>query len=184
MIDVKSAEPKIFITCDIYREKDLCEDVLNIVFSYSIKAKCIWFYGKGFSVVFLEDVVDVYKVIKYLVSRYIRGYWVLPIDRVCVSSYEDIVRCTIDVILLKYSSLPLSVIGLCRKRGGYIDSCSNLLRYVGEAIENLGIAIIDFKHYEYVLRIEVVYDKTFLSIYRKCDEPMFRIARTSNKSIH
>lgn len=178
MINVKSAEPKVFITCDINKERDLCDDVLNILFSYGIEASCEYFYGRGFSVVYLEKDVDSERIVKYIVSRYVRGYWVIPIDMVCRSSYEDISRRAINAILLKGYRLPLVLIGVCRKRGNYIDSCSNLLRYVGEMIEGLGIAVVDFKNYTYILRLEIVYDKTFISVYGKENERIFKVART------
>ncbi|MEM4848625.1 MAG: hypothetical protein QXM55_03225 [Ignisphaera sp.] len=177
MIDVKSTEPRVFITCSIYKERYVCEDVMNILFSYGVEANCRWFDGKGFVVVDLGKDVDILWVVKLLVSRHVRGYWVIPIDIVCRTSYEDIVRCAINTLMLKGYRLPLSVVGVCRKRGNIIDSCSNLLRYLGERIENLGIAVVDFKGYTHVLRIEIVYDVTYISLYERKNEQMFRVRR-------
>ncbi|MEM4513851.1 MAG: THUMP domain-containing protein [Ignisphaera sp.] len=177
MIDVENAEPRVFITCDIYREKYVCEDVMNILFSYGVEANCRWFHGKGFVVVDLGREVDVFRVIKFLVSRHVRGYWVIPIDIVCRSRYEDVTKCITNVIMLKGVNLPLSVVGVCRKRGNFIDSCSRLLRYVGEKIEDLGIAVVDFKGYTHVLRVEIVYETTYISLYERKDEQMFKVHR-------
>lgn len=177
MIDVKSTEPRVFITCDIYSERYVCEDVMNILFSYGVEANCRWFDGKGFVVVDLSEDVDVFRVVKLLVSRHVRGYWVIPVDIVCRSSYEDISRCATNVIMLKGVNLPLSVVGVCRKRGNFIDSCSKLLRYVGEKIEDLGIAVVDFKGYTHVLRIEIVYDVTYISLHERENEQTFRVRR-------
>lgn len=179
MIDVKTAEPRIFITCDIYKERYVCEDVLNILFSHGIDALCEGFNGRGFSVVYLEKSmsIDVLSVARFLVLRNIRGYWVIPIDASCRASYEEIARCVVDVILLKGYSLPLQLIGVCRKRGNFIDSCSSLLRYVGERIEGLGIAVVDFRNYSYILRLEIAYDTAFISLYRRGEEHLFRVVR-------
>lgn len=179
MIDVKTAEPRIFITCDIYKERYVCEDVLNILFSYGVDALCRGFDGRGFSVVYLRKSapIDVLRIARLLVLRNIRGYWVIPIDASCRASYEEVARCTIDVVLLKGYSLPLRLVGVCRKRGSFIDSCSNLLRYVGERVEDLGIAVVDFRDYSYILRLEVVYDTAFISLYRRGEEHLFKVAR-------
>uniref|UniRef100_A0A7C2VHP5 Uncharacterized protein n=1 Tax=Ignisphaera aggregans TaxID=334771 RepID=A0A7C2VHP5_9CREN len=175
MIGVENAEPRIFITCGIHKERYVCEDVLNILYSYGIDAVCKDFSGKGFSVVYIDrSGVDVLRVVRYLVSRNVRGYWVIPIDSVCRTSYEDIARCAVNLVLSR-ASLPLRLVGVCRKRGNLIDSCSNLLRYVGDSLERLGIAVVDFKNYSYVLRIEIVYDTTFISLYEKSAESSFRV---------
>ncbi|MCC6015802.1 MAG: hypothetical protein LM582_02015 [Desulfurococcaceae archaeon] len=177
MMYVKSTEPRVFITCGVGKEKFVCDDVKNILFSVGVDVECRSFDGRGFVVIYFGDDVDVIKVVRILVSRYVRGYWVIPIDMVCRSSYEEVSKCAIEIILLKGLDLPLRLVGVCRKRGFAIDSCSNLLRYVGEKLESLGIAVVDFKDYDYVLRIEVVYEDTFLSLYRKEQETLFRVQR-------
>jgi tRNA(Ser,Leu) C12 N-acetylase TAN1 len=177
MMFVKSAEPRVFITCDVGKEEVVCDDVKNILFTIGVDVECRSFGGKGFAVVYLGGDIDVFKVVRTLVSRFVRGYWVIPIDKVCRSSYEEVAKCATEVVLLKDSGLPLHLVGVCRKRGFAIDSCSNLLRYVGEKLESLGIAVVDFKDYDYVLRIEVVYEDTFLSLYRKEQETLFRVQR-------
>ncbi|MEM1541052.1 MAG: THUMP domain-containing protein [Ignisphaera sp.] len=177
MIDVKVTEPMIMITCGIGNEESVCSEVLDILFSYGIEARCSWFSGRGFVVVYMERQLNVYTVVRYIVSRNVRGYWVIPIDFVCSTSYEHIARSVVDAILLKGYRLPIKAIGRCRKRGNIIDSCSSLLRYIGNIIENLGIAVIDFRNYEYIIRIEVVYENTFISIYSRSDENLFRIKR-------
>lgn len=177
MINVKSTEPCIFITCDIRSEEALCREVLDVLFSYGIDAKCLWFYGVGVVIIYLKNCHDTYTIVKHIISRNVRGYWVIPIDFVCSTRYEHIMRCAINSILLKELKLPIRIIGRCRKRGNFIDSCSSLLKYVGNVIESLGIAIVDFHNYDYVMRIEIVYENTFISVYRKIDENLFRVRR-------
>lgn len=175
------AEPRVFITCDIHAEKSLCEEVMNILFGYGIEAYCRWFPGRGFVVVHIGGEIDAHKVVKYLVSRHIRGYWVVPVDSVCRASYEDVARSVLNVVLLKASSLPIRIVGVCRKRGNAVDSCSNLLKYVGEYVERLGVAIVDFRGYTHIVRIEIVYDIALVSLYRSDEEEGFRVFRSPQR---
>jgi len=135
----------IIVTCGVGKEKFVCDDVKNILFSVGVDVECRSFDGRGFVVIYFGDDVDVIKVVRILVSRYVRGYWVIPIDMVCRSSYEEVSKCAIEIILLKGLDLPLRLVGVCRKRGFAIDSCSNLLRYVGEKIRVLRYSCCRFQ---------------------------------------
>ncbi len=175
MIDVKGSEPRLFITTVFGREAvaalevesallDMCPD---IVAEYSRR--------KGIVVAFSKICSDPYAMLLRLRSRGASAVrWAIPLKSHARARYEDIRKVCYEIVLLYPYSKPIKVVGVCRKRGWYIDSCSRLLRYVGEHLESLGIAEVDFKGYEHVLRIEIVEDIALLSIYRKHEEKLFR----------
>lgn len=157
----------------------LCSDVENVFLLQSINIYCIPFENVGISAVIAADSIDPIHLARVATSRYIRGYWAIPIQRVCRASYEDIARTSIDLLLLSTVSRPVKAIGMCRKRGRYIDSCTSLLRYIGNIVESLDLVDVDFRNYEYILRIEVVQDIAGLALYRREDEELFRIRRAT-----
>lgn len=179
MIGVKSAEMlRLIVTTDVGFEKFICMDIENILLMSSIEgASCLPLENHGISAILSTDPVDPFYLARIIASRYIRGYWAIPIQRVCRASYEDIVRASIELLFFSVDQRPVKIVGLCKKRGWYIDSCSSLLKYVGNAIESLGIAEVDFHSYEYTLRIEVIYEVAGLTIYRRGDEKLFKIKR-------
>ncbi len=175
MIDVKGSEPRLFITTVFGREDvaalevesallDMCPD---IVAEYSKR--------KGVVVVFSKICSDPYAMLLRLRSRGASAIrWAIPLRSYVRARYEDIRKACCETVLLYPYPKPIKVVGVCRKRGWYIDSCSHLLRYVGEHLESLGVAEVDFRNYEHVLRIEIVEDIAFISVYRRHDERLLR----------
>jgi len=175
MIGVKGSEPRLFITTVFGREAvaalevestllDMCPDV---VAEYSKR--------KGIVVVFSKVCDNPYAMLLRLRSRGASAIrWAIPLRGYIRAQYEDIKKACHEIVLLYPYPKPIKMVGVCRKRGWYIDSCSRLLRYVGEHLENLGIAEIDFRNYEHVLRIEIVEDTAFLAIYRRHEEKLLR----------
>lgn len=178
MIGVKGAENlKLIITTDVGLEKLVCIDVENIFLLSSIAISCMPLENSGISAILSTESVDPFYLAKVISSRYVRGYWAIPIQRVCRASYEEITKASIELLLLSTVNRPSRIIGICRKRGWYVDSCSSLLRYVGNMIESLGIAEVDFHSYEYVLRIEIVQNIAGLTLYRRGYEDLFKIRK-------
>ncbi len=180
MIDVKSSEHVIgIVTGKVGLENDICQDVMNILIFIGRDFGCRPLFGKGLSIIYSgRRFSDSLIIVKALVQHNIRGFWIIPIDIVCKASYEDIAHRSLELILTKkIDRYPPKIIGKCRKRGNYIDSCSSLLKYVGNYIEMTGIADIDFREYEYILRIEIINDVAGLSLYRRDVEPLFRIRK-------
>lgn len=178
MINVKGSEHlKVIVTTDIGLERFACIDIENIFMFSSINIFCISLENHGISVVLSPDPVDPFHIAKVIVSRHVRGYWAIPIQRVCKALYEDIVKASTELIFLLNVHRPVKIIGVCRKRGWYIDSCSSLLKYIGNFIESIDIAEVDFHNYEYILRIEIIQNIAGLTIYRKEDEKLFKIKK-------
>ncbi len=178
VIGIRSTENlKLIITTDVGLEKLLCSDVENAFLLHYINISCIPLENSGISVVLSSDPVDPFHLARVVTSRYVRGYWAIPIQRVCKASYEEIAKASIELLLLTTASKPIKTVGICRKRGWYIDSCSSLLRYIGNIIESLNIAEVDFHNYEYIFRIEVIQDIAGLTLYRRADAELFRIKR-------
>lgn len=170
---------KLIITTDVGLEKLLCIDVENVLLLYSANISCTPLESSGVSVVLSAESVDPFHLVRIVTSRHVRGYWAIPIQRVCRASYEDVAKASIELMLLSTVKRPVKAVGMCRKRGRYIDSCTSLLRYVGGALESLGLMNVDFHDYEYILRVEVVYEVAGLTLYRKEDEVQFRIRKAT-----
>lgn len=178
MIDVKSSEHIIgIVTGKIGLESDICQDVMNVLIFIDRGFSCRPLFGRGISIIYSDKKFsDSLTIVKTLLQHSIKGFWIIPIDVVCRASYEDIAHCSLELILTKrIDRYPPKILGKCRKRGNYIDSCSSLLRYVGNYIEMIGIGEVDFKRYEYILRIEIIDNIAGISIYRRDLESLFRI---------
>ncbi len=178
MIDVKSSEHIIgIVTGKIGLENDICQDIMNVLIFIDRGFSCRPLLGRGISIIYSDKKLsDTLTIVRTLVQHNIKGFWIIPIDIVCRASYEDIAHCSLELILTKrINRYPIRILGKCRKRGNYIDSCSSLLKYVGSYIEMIGIVEVDFQKYEYILRIEVIDNIAGISIYRRDIESLFRI---------
>jgi len=176
---VKDSElaPRLLITTFIGRERRVGEDVMNALFFKLKRIEVVPLVRRGIVIVFSEPDCDPWHMLNALRSLHIAGaFWAIPVERYAVARYEYIARECMELVLTKPQHLPVTFIALCRKRGNYIDSCSRLCRFVGQRIESLGVAEVDFRSYEYVLRIEIVDDRAYISMYRRSDEPMLRIS--------
>ncbi|MEL9939604.1 MAG: THUMP domain-containing protein [Ignisphaera sp.] len=177
MIGVKSADLKAIATTDIDVEHEACEDIENaLAFSFA-GVRCEPIERGGVVLVYAEKDYDPLQIVKTLVRNNIRCYWVIPIHATCKTSYEDISKCVLELLLLSNVSKPIKLVFKCRKRGWSIDSCSKLSRYLGQLIEALGIAEIEFRKPEHVVRIEILGELTGISFYSIEFEKEFRVAR-------
>jgi tRNA(Ser,Leu) C12 N-acetylase TAN1 len=177
MISVKSSELKLIATTSIDLEHEACEDIENVLVFIVSSVRCIPLERGGVVLVYTDDGYDPLKLIKTLVQSDVRCFWIYPVYKACRASYEDVLKCSLELLLQSSVSKPIRLLGKCRKRGVYIDSCSNLLKYVMPFLESLNIVSVDFKRPEYILRIEVVGSIAALSLYPASIENTFRVKR-------
>ncbi|MEM0026718.1 MAG: THUMP domain-containing protein [Ignisphaera sp.] len=177
MIGVKSADLKAIATTDIDIEHEACEDIENALAFFFTGVRCEPIERSGIVLVYAEKDYDPLQIVRNLVRSNIRCYWAIPIYTTCKTSYEDITKCVLEFLLLSNIPKPIKLIFKCRKRGWSIDSCSKLLRYLGQIIEALDIAEIEFKKPEYVVRLEILGELTGISFYSIESEKEFRVAR-------
>ncbi len=168
-------EPKLFATTRIGREVAAAEEIENAFLGLGIEVLTEAYERRGIVIVKAPKEADPLELVGILRSRApSRVYWCLPINMVVETSYENIARGCTELVLLSKFAKPFRLICICRKRGNYIDSCSRLTRVVGDQLEKLGLAEVDFRAYEYVLRIEILDRYSYLSLYKRSEEPLFR----------
>ncbi|HIP56576.1 MAG TPA: hypothetical protein EYH02_00680 [Ignisphaera aggregans] len=175
MIEVKGSEPRLLITTVFGREAMAALEVESALLDMCRDVVVEYRRRKGLVIVFSSVCRDPYSMVLRLRARGCSAIrWAIPLQSYVRSRYEDIRRACRDIVMFYPERKPIILVGICRKRGWYIDSCTRLLKFVGEDLESLGIAEVDFKRYSYVLRIEIVDDVAFLSLYRRSDEHLFR----------
>ena len=183
MIVVKGTEPRLLLTTRIGKERATSEEVVSALFDIDPEVYVEPLDNRGLLVVY-SQIKDPFALIDALITKRVsRVFNAIPVDTSCTARYEDICRSCIELVLLRGFRLPIRFIALCRKRGWEVDSCSRLVRYVGETIEKLGIGEVEFKHYDYILRIEVVDNKAFLSLYERWRDSLTRISTRLSRTL-
>jgi len=179
VIVVKDSElvPRLLVTTGIGRERRVCEDITNALFFRNEPVEVRPLERRGLVIVYSCRSCDPWALVHALRGAGIAGaFWAIPIQRSVPARYEYVARGCLDLVLLELEKHPVRIVAVCRKRGNYIDSCSRLCRYVGEYLERLGIIEVDFRRYEYILRIEIVDSDAHLSIYRRDQIHLLRLS--------
>lgn len=179
MIVVKSTELKLVATTGIDLEHEACEDIENALAFTVSNVCCIPLERSGVVLVYADRNADSLKLAKTITQIGVRCFWVYPVHKACRASYEDVLKCSLELLLLSSISKPIRLLGKCRKRGVHIDSCSKLLKYTMPHLESLGIILVDFKNPEHILRIEIVNAMAALSLYPASSEGTFKVKRIS-----
>ncbi len=179
--EVKGSEPLLLITTSVGKENVLAEELENALFLEVPELRVKPLHRRGLVLVYgRKQGLEVARILDILRSKRVsRALWAIPIDLRCRAAYEDIKKSAVELIMFKLSGLPVLILCKCRKRGINIDSCSRLCRYLGEHLEALGIAVVDFRKYDYVLRIEIIDEDALLTIYERGKEKAFRISSVS-----
>ncbi|NPA96095.1 MAG: hypothetical protein GXO32_00655 [Crenarchaeota archaeon] len=176
---VKGSEPIAIATTRVGREKALAKELENALLLEVEELKVVPMERMGLVIVFgrCASGIEVHKIAR--ARGVAQAFWIIPVDVCTVARYEDVRRASLELVLVKARGLPIKLLCKCRKRGMNIDSCSRLCRFVGELLESLGVVEIDFKGFEYVLRIEIVKECAYLSLYRRNEEQTFRLSTLS-----
>lgn len=175
VIDVNKAEHlRVILTTRVRREDLACTDVENVLFLYG-GVTCKPITGVGIALVFTSYRASPHELAKLLASRNVRAHWAIPVDLACRASYEDVYRGALNLLLAAELRRPLKLVGRCRRRGTTLDSCSRLLKFVGERLEALGLVEVLYSGYDYVLRIELLERLAALSLYHRDEEEAFRV---------
>jgi len=181
VIDVKRAELKLIATTDIDLEYEACEDIENALAFVASNIYCVPLERRGLVLVYANRDLDSLRLAKTLTQSNVRCFWIYPVHKTCKASYEDISKCTFELISLANTSKPIKLLGKCRKRGMHIDSCTKLLKHVMPQLESLNLIVVDFRNPEYILRIEIVNEIAALSLYPAIYENIFKVKRGCNE---
>jgi len=161
-----SEPPRLLITTVYGKERRVIEEIENVVLrELSVLPRCEVVYG---GLILVYGGFDPRQALQTL-SKYRLSFVgsVVPVDVAVRASYECISRAVRELIFLQPVRRPIKILGVCRKRGRSIDSCSRLLKYIGEHLESLGIVEVDFDSYEYVIRIEVVDELALVTLHKR-----------------
>ncbi len=169
MILVKGSElhtqSTLFITTTFDKEELVAEDLMNLLIPYDQNIIVTPYRRRGIVVVTSQapelDLRRLYSLVLNFRPRHIAS--VVPILRIARALYEEIKKSLYEIILLTPIKKPFKFVILCRKRGFSIDSCSKVKRFVGSFLEDLGLVDVDFKNYEYFVRIEILDDRAYIS---------------------
>ena len=181
VMKVKGSEPIAIATTRVGKEGALAKELENALFLSVRNLVVLPLERRGIVIVFGErESVDVASIPRLVKSRGVtRASWIIPVDCCTIARYECVRKASMHLVLTKLRNLPVKMVCRCRKRGLEIDSCSKLCRFVGSLLEDLGLVEVDFRRFDYVLRIEIVDAYAYLSLYQREAEREFRITHPS-----
>ncbi|RLG82280.1 MAG: hypothetical protein DRO39_09640 [Thermoprotei archaeon] len=158
---VKGAEPRLFITTRTGQEALAAEEVLNLLYPYDRCVRARVYRKKGYVVILgCRSPDELVRRVRQL-SAFSKK--VLPIHIATAASYEAVIKAVLELVYTRLCGFPRRFRIECRKRGWYIDSCTSLTLYVGEALERLGLGFVE-RNADTVIVIEVVDDHAYLSL--------------------